>query len=525
VWNHPALEQYRGTNNTETPTCRKMEVVLRNMDGFRGSLKKAVRCDENHDWSSHTVDYPRFKKRLKFFARRRSQIRNMIRSSSDHKISEQVLIDLLGPKTTFSVRRQVQDEHHNEYDKAVNFAGVPLSHNLSMDPHSHVGMGPSESVGAPAATTDYMEMNDGTSPPEQQQCGQSNSTEEGSLSSSASNGNSKTPLQKRRDQRSVMRRLSISERNEIVLFLEWEMDKALMFYLSQWQALSRRLELQQRAQHDFSLTNRNDSPPNEASGDLYQQYSEGGNDMFDTDLGDEILELIAFCVINVVTVQQILVRYDAFARAFEGTPMLSYYMKKVTKHPTSFRKILFHEEVYAISNSFVSGSEGIPFVVHFKAQKEMFHEILQSLQSTEALSTLNHVSLADSFMYGVRKWLLVGLFEDRLGLEPAYLTSRGQSLTNEMERLANWRKRKSDVVVAAKPEDKKLTGLQVFHLTLNLMAAFLYCMNYYVSFSRQRRFDCLEPLNSTRTSLVRLLNQAAHYTLIGLVRMMQCPEL
>jgi len=84
-------------------------------------------------------------------------------------------------------------------------------------------------------------------------------------------------------------------------------------------------------------------------------------------------------------------------------------------------------------------------------------------------------------MYGARKLFLVGLFEDRLGLEPAYLTGRGQSFKTEIQCVAEWRKKKQDYIVArSRPKEKELSGMQVYHLTLNLLAAFLYCMNYYI---------------------------------------------
>lgn len=242
-----------------------------------------------------------------------------------------------------------------------------------------------------------------------------------------------------------------------------------MFYLSQWQKLTGLLEQQQERQQLAVL---------DSDGRL---DATAWNDLLDPDLGSEILELLAFCVMNVITVQQILVRYDAFARAYEGTPMMNYYMKKITKHPTSFRKILHHEELQAVASGFVAGSEDVPFVQHFHSQQEMFQDLLSSLQSAEAIAELSDVSLTDAFMYSVRKLFLVGLFEDRLGLEPAYLTGRGQSLKTEIERIAEWRRKKQDYIIAkTKPKEKELSGMQVFHLTLNLLAAFLYCMNYYI---------------------------------------------
>jgi len=242
-----------------------------------------------------------------------------------------------------------------------------------------------------------------------------------------------------------------------------------MLYLSQWQKLTRRLEQQQENQQ---LT------MHSAAGRLdTREWSE----LLDQDLGSEILELLAFCVVNVVTLQQILVRYDAFARAYEGTPMMNYYMKKISKHPTSFRKILRHEELLAVSQGFIEGSEDLPIVQQFLSHQSMFQDLLSSLQSSEAIAERNDVSVTDAFMYGARKLFMVGLFEDRLGLEPAYLTARGQSLKTEIQCVAEWRKKKQDYIVArSRPKEKELSGMQVYHLTLNLLAAFLYCMNYYI---------------------------------------------
>lgn len=93
---------------------------------------------------------------------------------------------------------------------------------------------------------------------------------------------------KRRNRSSVLRTLSFLERKELVVFLKAEMDKVQMFYISQWQRVSQMLELLGRTDPDY--------------------YK----------VGEEILELVAFCVINIVTVCQILIRYDGYARTYEG---------------------------------------------------------------------------------------------------------------------------------------------------------------------------------------------------------------
>ena len=242
-------------------------------------------------------------------------------------------------------------------------------------------------------------------------------------------------------------------------------------------------------------------------------------------MGDEILELLAFCVTNVVAVRQILIRYDAFARTFGGTPLLNYYMKHALKHPTGFRKLLYHEELSAIADAYAQqedleslssfvdltqqhpGSYSTHSYSSFGLQRQMFHEILASSESAASVASTGHQRLTDTFIHTVRNWYLLGAFEDHLGLEPSYLTMRGQSLTKEIQQLAEWRQNREQratttatpsaaPAMGAGPRERddldidddfvkshhppRLTGMQVYHLTLNLISGFLYCMNYYI---------------------------------------------
>ena len=77
------------------------------LGGFRECLQTAIRMEEDQDWSPHVVDYGRFKQRLKYFARRRAQIRHMIASAQDHKLSEETLRDLCGPKQRLRVAKKL----------------------------------------------------------------------------------------------------------------------------------------------------------------------------------------------------------------------------------------------------------------------------------------------------------------------------------------------------------------------------------------------------------------------------------
>ena len=427
-----------------------------------------------------------------------------------------------------------------------------------------------------------------------------------------------------------MRKLSVSERNEIVSFLEWEMDQCYMYYLSQYSTLL------QRYQAFMQLYNNNNNNNNGLKCTV--TGASQGNNIDDPEfilsnmmeLGDDMIELMAYCTINTIIAQQILIRYDALALTLEGTPMLNYYLKRVLQPPSttatsgattttststntttsSYYKVRYHDEIYHLANQFItniviasstatmtttydSHDDNIramasyttrTYVTHFQVQMDLFRTILDSLQqqvvptttttpfrnhsndnsnpttvmlSSSPLPTeYNHLysnnascntsptywyntlkytlsSYYETIMrYSVKTYIQMGLFEDRLGLEPGFLSNRGQSLTKEMESIVHWRQKKqswyatfynndSHSTTIAKTldqplyyynyynplyhrnsnrttfpnplspstsgvtnpnTDKKLSGLQVFHLTLNMLAAFLYCMNYYVSF-------------------------------------------
>lgn len=267
-------------------------------------------------------------------------------------------------------------------------------------------------------------------------------------SSFSSTRSDKKPSRKSRV--SVLRNLSFLERKELVAFLKSELEKAQMFYLAQWQRISVMVEHKTPEDKDYHV------------------------------VGDEVLELVAFCVINVVTVCQCLIRYDAFARTFEGTPMMDYWVKHNTRFSTPFRKILQHEELVALANTYAENVQELSLLEHFDAQRKMFAETMSSTRTAQVMASSGHMLFRDSVVQTLRSGFLMGSYVDRLGLEPSYLMMRGQSLTQEIRKLVEWREKKHEMLPSPRMPKKQLTGVQVFNLTLNLLSAFLYCMNYYI---------------------------------------------
>lgn len=369
--------------------------------GFRQSLEEAARPE----WSHAMVNYQRFKQRLKYFARRRAQLRSLLKQELDGCLAESDIYDLVGPKCKFPARPLVLTDNDGGYELMNGGSG----------------------------TSDY---------------------DSGMNSSVASSvGGDPYAAIKRRNERSVLRRVSITERNELLDFIQNELKKAAHFYTEEWKKLCAHVR---------------------TAGDSLDDEKLDGAFGHHPDLQSEMLELFAFCVMNIVATVQILIRYDAFARAYEGTPLMHYFMKKSVRKPTPFRQLLHHEELVALSNQYETTYDTS---IHYASTRTMFDDILSIVLKQKSKQGANFV---DETTYSLRRWFLEGLFEDRLGLEPAYLLSRGESLSEEMEKLVMWRQQNKVTASGPPPETKSLPPLQVFLLTLNLLSALLYCMNYYI---------------------------------------------
>jgi Sugar (and other) transporter len=478
------------------------------LDGFRLWLQRATRVEDEVDWSVHTIDYASFKRRLHNFSKRRAKLRAMMRNSLDgESISKGEVEQIIGPRSAlppnivanadnggFEVLTALVSPMRQDIlavDSSFTLGYVPFVESQSTksdgSKQSSLGMWPTQEVeGEEPTVPKTEEVPYGQwQKIEQQEEQQHTSTSSGVRITVPRELNlgSEQQLDKRKPfffnnrplkRRGVMSKVSNAERHEIVVFLAWEVDKVAMFYLAQWQRLSQMLvdfnsKLHHQQSHQLG-------EPTKSTAIL--------SDPAIVSLGEEILELMAFCVINIVTVRQVLIRYDAFARTFEGTPMLHYYMKQIKsfKGQTSFRKILQHEELNALADSFQDMcQDNLELATQFQAQRMQFDGVLASSYRAEATSSAGHIVLTDNLLQTLRHYFMLGLIEDRLGYEPSYLLSRGKSLTDEMRILADWRNRGDSLYkMHQEEEENKLTGREIFNLVMALLAGFFYCMNYYI---------------------------------------------
>jgi Major Facilitator Superfamily len=249
-----------------------------------------------------------------------------------------------------------------------------------------------------------------------------------------------------------------------------------------------------------------------------------------------------FCITNILTIQQILIRYDALALQSDSPPLFNYYMKsalrptkkKNSRNSTPFRRILHHDEldqlanhlimewnVLALSQSSKTSSALTDrtintYIDQFQSARHLFKNTLSSLQSTTDGTTLlpvqhdvkDRISLSSSYDN-----IIPNIFSSihdsyqsliktktRIGLEPADLSIRENqhSLTKQIEHLVQWRflymqqdRQKNNYGESATLYTKAdstsslrnksiLSKKEIYHLALNLFSGFLYCMNYYI---------------------------------------------
>jgi Sugar (and other) transporter len=370
------------------------------MEGFRHYYEQALRTEDSIDWKAHSVNYGLFKKRLLFFRQRRSAVKSYLRNSPTSTIPESTLAAIIGPKSHTPPHPQVVGEN-----QVSNAQGMYM-HFVDDDYSSSSTDVPTEIF------TGRMSVF-------------SRGTEKVYKKSSA------------------QKRISNTERNEVILFLTMELDKVALFYIAQWNYLS-------------------------------QSLIEDGPSL---QLGREILELLAHCIINLMALRQCLIRYDAFVRTYGGLPILAWYMKKMCRQKNSLRKILFHEELNALIDTFLK--ESLFDTSEFMNQLNMLKEVDRSTQKVEALASRGEVELIDSFIHTLRHSLLLGAIEDRmLSLEPTYLVERGSSLTTEMKMVSAWREKSLRLIT---PKSQAVVSTyQYFMLALSILSIFFYCMNYYI---------------------------------------------
>jgi len=432
--------------------------------GFRSSLDEALGAwregkpgydyyENDYSENMAVVDYSTFKMKLRKYSQRRTKLRRLMeRNHSNSLISDEVMPILHFPEDKLSQRSEGRR-------RRLSSASSPVDC--------------------------YMPMN----------------LEDGGLP-----GVWEKPIQVLH-RMEIMREVSGLERDGIADFIADETSRISEAYRSRTQFVARRfLEWRTNMWNGrHEKPRRRSNSIDEENNDAFELEDDLSNDskiMIEETLtlGRALLDLEAFCVLNILIVRQTLLRYDAFARSFEGTPMMEFYLKSVLRSTSphdgrsttpnlyhyELRQIFIHEEVNALCLNFAhhldrlcryhkvtekqnEGSDddirsnetntnwnGMVPLLHsvadrFKKDREELQRLVLSSadDKTVVLSNDTHpvsptTTVTEFFSGIVAKYFFLGMYmEDQFGWYLDGTLTRGRSLTEEMKSLTEW-KRKSD---------------------------------------------------------------------------------
>jgi len=242
-------------------------------------------------------------------------------------------------------------------------------------------------------------------------------------------------------------RLSLQERNDFSLLLEKNLKKAASFYSGT--LLVNLLDIVSSAKYE------------------------------DIEAGREILEVMAFVVANVISFRQLLIRYDAFCRTFDGVPLSEWQLHR-QMHESSFTMMFqidaldsFQEQIFPKLSSSQQQT--------LRDQSAMFHDLLDKSSYSINKAVGGHMVFRDRSISAIRQYFFFGLQARGLMLEPKVLMMRGKNLKKEIKLVAKWKDTGSESTEEGfGGKLKDLPAENVFPLVLNLVSCFLFMMNNYI---------------------------------------------
>eukprot|EP00594_Rhizosolenia_setigera_P015095 CAMPEP_0178971626 /NCGR_PEP_ID=MMETSP0789-20121207/20421_1 /TAXON_ID=3005 /ORGANISM="Rhizosolenia setigera, Strain CCMP 1694" /LENGTH=790 /DNA_ID=CAMNT_0020658701 /DNA_START=197 /DNA_END=2566 /DNA_ORIENTATION=+ len=285
----------------------------------------------------------------------------------------------------------------------------------------------------------------------------------------------------------IFTRLSLLERSEFCYLLDKELERTACFFSSHLVKLSTSLE---NFKTKF-VENDNRSTSGEKN-------NETTNEACMVDIGGELIELLAFFVTNMITLRQILIRYDAYARTVRGLKLSDWFFHSrnhVISSGCSLQDIFQIEFLLSLEVSYVlyiqelqiehmrdQSTKGIHYSVsylkEFSSEFDKFKALLEKSQERLFKTESGNLNFKDR----CRRYFLLGSVSKNLNMEPRFLHYKGRSLKNELEAISIWRKTKElkSGTSSGTNEYSTIAPENVLPLILNLLACFLYMMNNYI---------------------------------------------
>ena len=233
-------------------------------------------------------------------------------------------------------------------------------------------------------------------------------------------------------------------------------------------------------------------------------------------VGREILETMAFVDVNVITLRQILIRYDAFCRTFDGVPLSQWYLQEKLEQQSpstvagDYIADLFHlDALQGVEDSFTAKAAGYlgnasappagardapptydadaaavrSYLDTFAKQADQFRHLLDKSFRSLNRAAAGNIVLRDravNMLRTTRYYFVLGSGLNGLNMEPPILLMRGRHLKAEMRTIAVWRETSNLPDSRDASSFDKMERRNVLPLLLNLFSCFLYMMNNYI---------------------------------------------
>ncbi|KAL3935197.1 MAG: hypothetical protein SGBAC_009239 [Bacillariaceae sp.] len=188
-----------------------------------------------------------------------------------------------------------------------------------------------------------------------------------------------------------------------------------------------------------------------------------------------ILELYGFAVVNICAFRQIIRKYNAQTRMFEGTRFLSE-----DEFEDNLIGLLEPLQDRMMSmNSYWTGTDELS---DYRARAEELEAVLDKTSwKQQARQSPNR---RERILQTLRYFFTMGRAHMGVGMEPRFLYSQVRGLKTEMKSLVVWREKMLNTPADDNDDANSIVGAMdpdnVWPLILNLISCFLFMMNNYV---------------------------------------------
>lgn len=206
----------------------------------------------------------------------------------------------------------------------------------------------------------------------------------------------------------------------------------------------------------------------------------------------ELLNTLAFCCTNIITFRQLLIRYDAFRRTFDGMPLTEWFIQQSIfgrSHPVH---ALFTLDGLKDMENIIIGQmheKGLSST-DFTSQIEQFLHLLEKTNRSMEKAVAGHLVWKDRILMSLRQYFLFGFQSRGIMNEPKiFMSMRGRHFKKEIAKIEKWRA-KGEFLPDSNEDEVDHTSLSQkikllkpenrFPLFLNLLSCFLFMMNNYI---------------------------------------------